>query len=412
MQEMRILKFYLNKSHPDFKIAKHHSEQARILYNGMNALVRESQRFYRDGDLGSLPISHEVGVVPWVTEGVYPGSYYNLVPIEKAVSSFKSIDLPAKVRQGVSKSLAWSWESCISLRKKAEPSGDPSYKKKYCLVQYTSQAISKRGLSNGWVVPTQWKTGFKLPQGIEVSSARLYHSHKDVFVLEVLHKVDITPHKEDGIRSAIDLGVNKVATITLSDGSQPLTVDGAYVKSLNQGANRNSAKREVKNKKAMWKKRNRRIGHYFHSASSSVIKTLLERGVNELVIGWNEGFKDSPKMGRKNNQRFTSLPLARFRDMLTYKATQNGIRVTLQEESYTSKASFLDSDPLPVYSRGTKNVAKFSGKRTSRGMYKSKDGTMIHADVNGSYNILRKSNPSFRWSSGMVVMPVNLKFAY
>ena len=47
MQEMRILKFYLNKSHPDSKIAKHHSEQARILYNGMNALVRESQRFYR-----------------------------------------------------------------------------------------------------------------------------------------------------------------------------------------------------------------------------------------------------------------------------------------------------------------------------------------------------------------------------
>lgn len=412
MKEMRVLKFYLSKNHQDFKIARHHSEQARILFNGMNALVRESQRFYRDGDLGSLPIAHEVGVVPWVTEGVYPGSTYNLVPIEKAVSSFKSVDLPAKVKQGVSKSLAWAWESCISLRKKGESSGDPSYKKKYCLVQYTSQAISKRGLARGRVIPTQWKTGFKLPENIEVSSARLYHSHKDVFALEVLHKVDITPHKEDGIRSAIDLGLNKVATITFSDGSQPLTVDGAYVKSLNQGANRNSAKKEVKNKKAMWKKRNRRINHYFHSASSSVVKTLLERGVNELVIGWNEGFKDSPKMGRKNNQRFTSLPLAKFRDMLTYKATQNGIRVLIQEESYTSKASFLDSDDLPVYDKGVKNITKFSGSRTSRGMFRSKDGTMIHADVNGSYNILRKSNPSFRWSSGMVVMPVNLKFAY
>lgn len=412
MQEMRVLKFYLNKNHPDFEVVKRHSIQARVLYNGMNALVRESQRFYKDGDLGALPIAHEIGVVPWVTQGIYPGSAYNLVTIEKAVTFIKKIDLPAKVRQGVAKSLAWSWESCISLRKKGEVSGDPSYKKHYCLVQYNIQAISKKGLTKGYIIPTQWKTGFKLPEGIDVSSARLYHSHKDVFVLEVLHKVDILPMKEQGITAAIDLGLNKIATITFSDGSKPLTVDGAHVKSVNQGANRNNAKREVKNKQAMWKKRTRVINHYLHSASSSVTKTLLERGVNELVIGWNEGFKDSPKMGRRNNQRFVSLPLARFRDMLTYKATQNGISVRIQEESYTSKASFLDSDLLPVYTRDTKIVNKFSGKRTSRGMYKAKDGRMIHADVNGSYNILRKSNPSFGWSSGMVVMPVNLKFAF
>lgn len=412
MQETRVLKFYLKPDHPDFQIAKKQAIQARTLYNGMNALVRESQRFYRDGDLDSLPISRKVGVVSWVVEGSYPGSAYNLTHIEKAVTSFKDVDLPAKVRQGVSRSLAWSWESCLSLRKKGEKTGDPSYKKKYSLVQYTIQAISKKGLAKGRVVPTQWKTGFSLPDGIEVSSARLYHSHKNVFVLEVLHKVEVSPPIVKGITAAIDLGLNKIAAVTFSDGSQPLTVDGAWVKSINQGANRNNAKKEVKNKKAMWKKRNRRINHYMHSASSSVIRSLLERGVNEIVIGWNEGFKDSPKMGKRNNQRFVSLPLGRFRDMIEYKGRHYGIKVKIQEESYTSKASFIDSDQIPVYIKGVKNEVKFSGRRTSRGMYKASDGILIHADVNGSYNILRKSNPSFGWSSGMVVMPVNLKFAY
>ena len=65
-----------------------------------------------------------------------------------------------------------------------------------------------------------------------------------------------------------------------------------------------------------------------------------------------------------------------------------GITVITQEESYTSKASFLDNDDIPVY--GEANNPKFSGRRVKRGLYKTSDGRLINADVNGSYNILRK----------------------
>jgi putative transposase len=71
-----------------------------------------------------------------------------------------------------------------------------------------------------------------------------------------------------------------------------------------------------------------------------------------------------------------------------------GIKVILQEESYTSKASFLDLDHIPVYGKEGKKKPTFSGKRVKRGMYKSKSGRMFNADVNGSFNIMRKALPN------------------
>ena len=60
-----------------------------------------------------------------------------------------------------------------------------------------------------------------------------------------------------------------------------------------------------------------------------------------------------------------------------------------QEESYTSKASFVDQDEIPTYGESDKKVT-FSGRRVSRGLYRTKNGFLLNADVNGSYNILVK----------------------
>src|SRR5260370_26534117 len=100
-------------------------------------------------------------------------------------------------------------------------------------------------------------------------------------------------------------------------------------------------------------------------------------------------------MGRRKNQNFGAIPHARFIDMLTYKAELVGIQVEIQEESYTSKASFLDLDPLPTYKPDDGEQHSFSGKRIGRRnrLYRTKDGRVICADVNGSYNILRKRKP-------------------
>ena len=71
-----------------------------------------------------------------------------------------------------------------------------------------------------------------------------------------------------------------------------------------------------------------------------------------------------------------------------------GIETIQQEESYTSKASFLDQDDLPIYDAKNTGQYQFSGKRIYRGLYKSKNGILMNADVNGASNILRKAFPN------------------
>jgi putative transposase len=98
-------------------------------------------------------------------------------------------------------------------------------------------------------------------------------------------------------------------------------------------------------------------------------------------------------MTKSANQTFVNIPHSRFIQMIQYKCEIEGISVILQEESYTSKASFLNLDFIPVY--GDSDNHEFSGYRKSRGLYKIKDeSTLINADVNASYNIMRKAIPN------------------
>jgi putative transposase len=98
-------------------------------------------------------------------------------------------------------------------------------------------------------------------------------------------------------------------------------------------------------------------------------------------------------MSKKSNQEFVQIPHSTLIHMIRYKAERKGIRVIVHEESYTSKASFLDNDMIPVYDPEKHEEYRFSGRRISRGLYRSKNGTVISADVNGGANILRKADP-------------------
>ena len=107
-------------------------------------------------------------------------------------------------------------------------------------------------------------------------------------------------------------------------------------------------------------------------------------------------------MGKRNNQQFVCIPHARFIEMLAYKAELVGIQVLITEESYTSKCSFLDKEPI-------KKQDTYAGKRMKRGLFRAADGRLINADVNGSYNIIRKVAPhSFEGVEGVVVRPLRL----
>src|SRR5258708_15297950 len=160
--------------------------------------------------------------------------------------------------------------------------------------------------------------------------------------------------------------------------------------------------------------RNRRIHHYLHAASKRMIDFLVKEGIGTVIIGKNPLWKQETGMGKRNNQNFVSLPHARFIDMLTYKAPLVGIQVEVREESYTSKASFLDLDPIPTYTPNDEEQHVFSGKRIGRRnrLYRTKDGRTISADVNGAYNILRKTRPDPfsqpNGAPGYLIHPVRL----
>ena len=116
-----------------------------------------------------------------------------------------------------------------------------------------------------------------------------------------------------------------------------------------------------------------------------IVANCVFFGISKIIIGKNDGWKQAMKMRRETRQAFQYVPYYRLFEKIKYKAAMEGIEVIFTEEAYTSKASFLDHDPLPRYGE---QVPQFSGKRVKRGMYKT--FRPIHADVNGSLNIGRK----------------------
>jgi IS605 OrfB family transposase len=140
----------------------------------------------------------------------------------------------------------------------------------------------------------------------------------------------------------------------------------------------------------------------------------LNNDIGNLVIGYNETLQRNINLGRINNQNFVNIPFANIKEKLEYLCKLYGINFVKQEESYTSKASFLDNDMIPKYNDDNPQNYKFSGKRIKRGLYKTKKGKLINADVNGALNILKKSNVvslEALYSSGEVDTPVRIRLA-
>ncbi|MFS0725896.1 RNA-guided endonuclease InsQ/TnpB family protein [Paenibacillus sp. 1P07SE] len=207
---------------------------------------------------------------------------------------------------------------------------------------------------------------------------------------------------------AIDLGVDNLATLVTTTGAQPMIVKGGIVKSINQYYNKLKAhytgilrqgkksqegQHTSKRLERLHLRRHHRIKDLFHKASHHIVRLAVAARIGTIVIGHNAGWKQGPGMGRRNNQSFCHLPHGQLISMIQYKAAAQRIMVIVTEEAYTSKASFLDYDPLPCL--GEAVTCTFSGKRIHRGLYVSPIG-IIHADVNGAANILRKVFPNVR----------------
>ena len=201
----------------------------------------------------------------------------------------------------------------------------------------------------------------------------------------------------------------------VSTHGKSLIIDGRKLKSMNQGYCRLVAKYKAGQPELDWdanldrvqRKRNNQIRDAINKAARFIINRCLNDRIGNIVIGWNEGQKNQSNMGKRGNQNFVVIPTRRLIERFKQLCPEYGINLTITEESYTSKASYLDDDSLPRI--GEKLVAgagnlrpgkeatsrrpngwKPSGKRLRRGLYKTSKGYLVNADCNGAANIARK----------------------
>jgi len=357
---------------------------------------------------------------------IYYSDLYHLMKSHEAYQA-----LPAKVAQQVLRLLDKNWQSYVEAVKayRLDPSRFlghpkmPKYKDKQKgrnILVFTVQAVSKRGLTRGIVQPSGVPIKIQTAH-TNVNQVRIV-PRGNFYVVEVVYTQEAKQADVDAkLVASLDLGINNLVALTSNKvGFVPRLVNGRPIKSVNQFYNKRKSELQdliapdthfTHRMERMTDKRTRRIDLYLHTASRRIIDLLIAERIGTLVIGINPLWKQEANMGKRNNQQFVMIPHARFISMLTYKAELVGIQVIVGEESYTSKASFLDLDPIPTYGKKDKH-AVFSGKRVKRGLYKAANGRTMNADVNGSYNIMRKVASDALRSKGVedcVVNPVPLQ---
>jgi putative transposase len=370
---------------------------------------------------------------------IHEGKYLNYNEIQRRMQSHEAYKaLPAKVSQQVLVLLDKNWTAFFEARAAYEEDPSkftgrprlPNYKHKTegrNILVYTVQALSQPGMRDGLIRPSGLPITIETEHTV-IDQVRIV-PRNGYYVVEVIYtKEPVQANVDPSFCVAIDLGVTNLAAIASNrEGFAPRLVNGRPIKAWNQWYNKRmkelkkqlpkaDRERVTKQMERITNTRNRRIHYYLHTASKRIIDFLVKEGVGTIIIGKNPLWKQETGMGRRNNQNFVSIPHARFIDMLTYKAALVGIQVEVREESYTSKASFLDLDPIPTYTPNDEEEHIFSGKRIGRRkrLYRTKDGRTICADVNGAYNILRKSRPDAFAHAGAkgiaayVVQPVRL----
>lgn len=309
--------------------------------------------------------------------------------------------LPAKVSKQVQMLVGRSFKSYFALVKKRvkgeydSPIRIPRYLHKTkgrCTLPYPKDALSLK--EDGMVKFS--KTGIKIKTKVEkerIQGARIVPKGNH-FVIEILYKKSKKELVSDTIQKVafIDPGLNNLMTVT-SNVFSPLLYSGKELKSLNQLANKKLAQvKSVLSKRGLYSspllvsiynKRNRRIKDCLHKLSTHLVNQFVSHKIDTVIFGHNIGQKQDIKLGSVTNQNFVHIPFYQLISLLQYKCELQGIRFITTEESYTSKCSFLDLEEV------TKQE-EYLGKRVKRGLFQTKEGNLINADVNGSLNIGRK----------------------
>ena len=411
----RVEKHLICPSSPWFSMLAEYCRLAKNLYNHCNYLIRD--RFINNGE--------------WMRYDELD----KILQKDLEYPDYKAMPT-AQSAQQVLRLLDKNWKSFFSAIKDWKKHKDkylgcpkmPKYKKKngMFILVLTNQNCK---YTNGKIVFPKTFKGFevipefsKLPT-TSANGGRVFQSFQQVrfipdginITMELVYTIKDTPQVQyNGKYAGIDIGVDNLISMATNDGVPPLIVNGKILKSINQYYNKklsylksvckqmtgNNTSNRIRK---LIKKRNRKIDDYIHKASRIVVDRCVTQGISTIVIGKNKNWKQKSNLSKRANQNFVQLPFARLIQMIEYKAKEYGIAVILTEESYTSGTSFLDGE-APVKANYDKS------RRVYRGLFKTNDGRLINADINGALQIMRKvfPNVSANGIEDVVLRPVKV----
>ena len=352
--------------------------KTKNLYNAVNYIIR--QEFISNGN--------------WLRK-------LHLFTLCKDMNEYTA--LPVRVSRCVIRMLDTNWTSFFEAMKSYKKNKNsfrgrpnlPNYldKNSRFTAIFIDNGVLKRNIKNGYIGLSSLKQKIKIhiidKKIIEVQVVPYYNKIKIQVVYEEPNIELKTNNKK---YCSVDLGVNNLMTITSNIKTiKPLIINGRPLKSINQYYNKKLAKlkslKATKQIQMLGFKKTNKVNTFMHQTSRYLIDYCGTNKINTIVIGHNHFWKQKVNMGKVNNQKFVSIPFDKLIQMIKYKALLKGINIIQQEESYTSKCSFLDMESV-------KKQNEYSGRRVKRGLFVSKSGKTINADVNGSYNILRKAVPN------------------
>ncbi len=298
----------------------------------------------------------------------------------------------------------------------------PNYKKQYELMNITIQGRSAR-IRKGYVIiglskafrekhnPPFKELKFKLPKNItadKLQELRILPVMNGMeFDIEFVYKKEFEPVSVDKDKYlSIDMGLDNFATCFDSNDGSSFIIDGRYIKSINRHYNKEKAyyqsildRQNIKVSKkilTLSRKRYNKLNNYFNLTVKYITDYCVEHNIGNIVIGDFSDIKRNINIGKKNNQNFVNIPYGMFKRKVQSKCEQLGIEYHLQEESYTSKCSYLDNEEV-------KKHDTYKGKRVKRGLFRTSKGYLINADTNGAANILIKFLTSNGQSRHLVV---------
>ena len=409
----RVVKFNIKKNHVDYNYIKQQLIESKEIYNYANYIVRQiffkkskNHKFSLDF-ITEYPELKDLFTKYIEEDKQFTNLFRNIIC---KFARLKKFSVNAKIVQGIVNKLKSDWDSYWALfnlvknKEYERPTNIPRYKKQYNLVEYGNQVLSKKKLKLGFIGTDKMQQGIKISNShkeLHCKCFRIFYKNNN-FVCELIYEKEINNQIiSTGKVASIDLGLENLFTVAFNYNKKGISFKGTKLKSINQYFNKEKAKLQSllpKNKYCskrivhLFYKREEQLRNVIGYYSNRLIDLLVKEGISTLVIGHNKNWKNKINIGKVNNQNFVSIPFNKIIDIIKYKAEDFGIKCIEQEESYTSKASFLDNDNIPTFDEDENKKYTFSGKRITRNLYQTKNNQIIDADLNGALNIMKKAN--------------------